>query len=78
MKGIALPLPENKLCTVCQFYYRWAISRRATAVSIKYALKQTAVKCFTKLCCLKADKSLKTVGDVRRQIILEYTLTVTY
>ena len=37
MRGIALPLPENKLCTVCQFYYRWAISRRATAVSIKYA-----------------------------------------
>ena len=43
---------------------------RSTAVSIKYALKQTVVKCFTELCCLKADKSLKTVGEARRQTIV--------
>ena len=35
--------------------------------SIKCALKQTVVKCFTELCCLKDDKSLITVGDSRRE-----------
>ena len=34
---------------------------------IKYALKQTVVKCFTELCCLKDDKSLISVGDSRRE-----------
>ena len=40
---------------------------QSTAVSIKYALKQTVVKCFTELCLLKDDMSLITVGDSRRQ-----------
>ena len=70
MKGIALPLPENRLCTGCQ--YKLSLGHfqcRSTAVSIKYRLdlKQKVVKCFSELCCLKADKSLITVGDSRRQ-----------
>ena len=68
MKGIALPLPENRLCTECQCKLSLGhFQCRSTAVSIKYALKQRVVKCFTALCCLKADKSLTTVGDLRRQ-----------
>ena len=68
MKGIALPLLENRICRECQCKLSLGhFQCRSTSVSIKYALKQTVVKCFTELCCLKDDKSLITVGDSRRQ-----------
>ena len=76
MKGIALPLLENRICTECQCKLSLGhFQCRSTSVSIKYALKQTVVKCFTELCCLKDDKSLML--SETREGRLEYTLTVT-